>query len=365
MAVDVRKIGIWMVVAGGALMSVGLVADAVRHADDPTLAAREGIFDLASLPHALFFGGIALAILGLFALVAGTQLYTPGQRVTVGRRLLQVGAPMAAVVLIGGCAAFAGNSKLADPATTAAGATDAHAASHGETAPAAASTDAHSATHDETSAGSTAPAVAPKPYDPTQPIDLGGVPGVTPAEQARAENLIAVTLAYLPHFADYHTAEAAGYSSIGDALTGDEHFINPALFDDGRILDPQYPESLVYEPDRATGGKKLVAAMFMLAPNQTLDDVPDVGGALDAMAHPQQPVLHRAGPRRRAHQPDRRLPGRAEQGQRGADDPRVDHAQQVRSVRRARRCRCRPGEGGRDAPVRHRARFPRRRLSSA
>ena len=95
-------------------MSVGLVADAVRHADDPTLAAREGIFDLSSLPHALFFGGIAVAILGLFALVAGTQLYKPGQRVTVERRLLQVGAPMAAIVLIGGCAAFAGTSKLAD-----------------------------------------------------------------------------------------------------------------------------------------------------------------------------------------------------------------------------------------------------------
>ena len=172
MAVDVRKIGIWMVVAGGALMSVGLVADAVRHADDPTLAAREGIFDLSSLPHALFFGGIAVAILGLFALVAGTQLYKPGQRVTVERRLLQVGAPMAAIVLIGGCAAFAGTSKLADPAgsATAAGATDAHSASHGETAPAASSTDAHSATHDETSAGSTAcggrtEAVRPDPAD--------------------------------------------------------------------------------------------------------------------------------------------------------------------------------------------------------
>ncbi len=106
------------------------------------------------------------------------------------------------------------------------------------------------------------------------------MPGVTPQQQARAENLIAVTLADLPRFADYHAAEAAGYSSIGDAVTGDEHYINPTLFDDGRILDPEYPESLVYEPDKATGGKKLVAAMFMLAPNQTLNDVPDVGGAL-------------------------------------------------------------------------------------
>ena len=190
-----------------------------------------------------------------------------------------------------------GNSKLANPSgsVTAAGATDAHSASHDETAPAAASTDAHSATHDETSAGSTASAVAPKPYDPTKPIDLSGVAGVTPEEQARAENLIAVTLADLPRFADYHAAEAAGYCSIGDAVTGDEHFINPALFDDGRILDPEYPESLVYEPDKATGGKKLVAAMFMLAPNQTLERRSRSGRRADAVAHPQQPLLHREG----------------------------------------------------------------------
>ena len=44
-------------------------------------------------------------------------------------------------------------------------------------------------------------------------------------------------------------------------------------------LDPDYPESLVYTPDRK-GGKKLVSAMYMLAPDKTLDDVPDVGGKL-------------------------------------------------------------------------------------
>ena len=121
--------------------------------------------------------------------------------------------------------------------------------------------------------------VAPKPYDPTKPIDLGGVPGVSLQQQARAENLIAITLIRLPQFADPKVAEANGYHSIGDAITGDEHYINVNYFDDGRILDPDHPESLVYEPD-GKGGKKLAAAMFMLAPNQTLADVPDIGGKL-------------------------------------------------------------------------------------
>ena len=112
MKVDVRKLGIWMVVVGGAAVSVGIVADAVRQADDPTLATREGIFDLSGFPQALFFGGLCAAGLGLLALLFGNALYRPGAHVTVGRRLAQVGAPIAAVVLIAGCATVASNSSL-------------------------------------------------------------------------------------------------------------------------------------------------------------------------------------------------------------------------------------------------------------
>jgi hypothetical protein len=269
-----------MVVTGGVVMTIGLVADAISNADD-SAATREGLFDLSSFPHALFFGGIALAVVGLLTLVFGTWIYKPG-RVTVGRRLLQVGAPIAAIALVGGCAAIADGSQYAEPhavgtdaATGAeAASTDEHAMDHSEAEMNAAEGDAHSESHE-----SEASSVPPKKYDPALPIDLGGVEGVTPEQQARAENLIAITLARLPQFTDYKVAEAAGFRSIGDALTGDEHFINIAYFDDGAILNPDRPESLVYEP-QPDGSKKLVAAMFMLAPNQTLDDVPDIGGSL-------------------------------------------------------------------------------------
>ena len=120
--------------------------------------------------------------------------------------------------------------------------------------------------------------VPPKEYDPNKPIDLGGVPGVTPAQQARAENLIAITLIRLPHFADYRVAEADGFASIGDGFTGDEHFINTRYFDDGRILDPDHPESLVY--DTRSGKRVLESAMFMMAPDDSWADIPDVGGPL-------------------------------------------------------------------------------------
>lgn len=123
-------------------------------------------------------------------------------------------------------------------------------------------------------------ALPARPYDPDLPIDLSGVEGVTPEQQAAAENLIAITLVRLPQFADHRVAEAAGYHSIGDALTGHEHFIKWELINDDVFLDPDQPESLVYEIDRATGEKTLVSAMFMLNEGTSLDDVPELGGPL-------------------------------------------------------------------------------------
>lgn len=83
-----------------------------------------------------------------------------------------------------------------------------------------------------------AQAVAARPYDPSLPIDLGGVKGVTPHEQARAENLVAETVVRLPQWSSPAKAEAAGFHSIGDGLTGYEHFINWSYISDDKILDP-------------------------------------------------------------------------------------------------------------------------------
>jgi hypothetical protein len=115
-------------------------------------------------------------------------------------------------------------------------------------------------------------------YDPSKPIDLGGVDGVTPEQQARAENLVAVTLLRLPQWTDPAVAEAAGFRTIGDGRTGVEHFIHSGYMNDDVILDPDQPESLVY--DTSEGGRKLVAAMYMVKPGTPLDQVPDIGGSL-------------------------------------------------------------------------------------
>jgi hypothetical protein len=155
----------------------------------------------------------------------------------------------------------------------------------------AAGTDDHAAGADHhattgASTGSSSPAepphepavVPPVPYDPTKPIDLGGVEGVTPEQQARAENLLAASIMILPHWSDPAVAEAEGYRSIHDSVTGYEHYINRDYMNDGRVLDPNRPESLVYQV--RDGTKQLVAAMYMAEPGTTLDTTPELGGAL-------------------------------------------------------------------------------------
>jgi hypothetical protein len=123
-------------------------------------------------------------------------------------------------------------------------------------------------------------AATPEPYTATLPVNLGGVPGVTPEEQAEAEQLVTISLEKLPQFSDIATIEAMGYRSIGDGGTGTEHFMKWDLISDGRVLDPDYPESLVFDVDRATGQKTLAAAMFMANLGDTLETVPPVGGDL-------------------------------------------------------------------------------------
>jgi hypothetical protein len=119
----------------------------------------------------------------------------------------------------------------------------------------------------------------PVPFDGTLPVDLGGVPGVTPEEQAEAEDLVTRTIQELPQFADPATLPARGWYPIGDAVTGFEHYMNWPLIDDDEILDPSAPESIVYQVGPG-GERTLVAAMFITPRDVTVEDPPDFGGPL-------------------------------------------------------------------------------------
>jgi len=124
----------------------------------------------------------------------------------------------------------------------------------------------------------TTTAAGSNPTNRTVSINLSGTPGVTPAEQRRAEKLIEDTIVGLRRYASPAEAYAAGYRSIGDGITGDEHYVNWSYVNDGHLLDPARPESVVYE--YRNGVQRAVAAMYMLPFGSTFADVPDVGGPL-------------------------------------------------------------------------------------
>jgi hypothetical protein len=111
----------------------------------------------------------------------------------------------------------------------------------------------------------------------TDRIDLSGTPGVSPTQQRRAEQLIRDTIVALHRYEFPLAAYAAGYRSIGDRVTV-EHYVNWSYTDDGHILDPLRPESIVYQ--KRDGVQRAVAAMYQLPFGSTFADVPDVGGPL-------------------------------------------------------------------------------------
>ena len=134
-------------------------------------------------------------------------------------------------------------------------------------------------------AGSKSASVTTEPTVPSTTVAPGvgsirlvSEPGVTPVELHRADALIAATIVGLKRFHTPAEAYAAGYRTIGDGITGDEHYVNWSYINDGHLLDPARPESVVYEVHN--GQQVAVAAMYQLPFGSTFADVPDVGGAL-------------------------------------------------------------------------------------
>ena len=214
-------------------------------------------FDTAGDPSRADTIAAALALVA----VVGSALAIVRPRLGLGRHTVLVAVAGIACVALG----TVGMAAAADPDHHGSGeAADGHA--HDGDAAAAAG-------HDDGEAHAEA-----QPFDPALPIDLSGTPGVTPEQQAAAENIISATLIGLPHWEDYRTAEAEGFFSIGDGATGSEHFINWEYAADDDVLNPARPESLMY--DTTGGERRLVAAMYMTEPGLPLDGVPELGGAL-------------------------------------------------------------------------------------
>jgi hypothetical protein len=120
---------------------------------------------------------------------------------------------------------------------------------------------------------------ADEEHDHDDPIISLSDPRVTDEERAAAQQLIDDTLEGMARFTDVQSVIDAGYISIGDGVTGWEHFINIGHIASGESLDPDAIESVVFKvyPD---GTRQLASAMYILPFGQTMDDVPDIAGEL-------------------------------------------------------------------------------------
>lgn len=115
----------------------------------------------------------------------------------------------------------------------------------------------------------------------------------TAAHLEAANDLVHRTRAAAVRFADFDRArQELGFTIAAAELEGDdsptvEHLVNPEYMRDDRLLDPDHPESLVFQ-FLANGEKRLVAVMFMTRPGE---HGPQVGGPLTRWHwHPQAPA---------------------------------------------------------------------------
>lgn len=125
------------------------------------------------------------------------------------------------------------------------------------------------------------PAMPPMTTMPSTPQGDGLLPpgNWTPAQRTFLLNLIHETEADLPAFSDPSSLAALGFHNFGaEAPGGYIHYINNSWIDDGHILDPTHPESLLFQetwdPATQTSTEKLVAAMFFLPTGTTMSNIP-------------------------------------------------------------------------------------------
>lgn len=260
----------WTSFWGAVTLLGGLSWDLVAHRLDPQLAAHEGILTLNNPSHAVLAVGILLSVAGagLFLL---SQIAQPGPVGAQRRRAIGLTALLGALSLAALALAAFGSALREGQASASAHVAPVEAiASQGQGSPESLHRGALPAGAERgAKAGITRSTV------PDTSLDHKEAPAVSAEELMAAAKLLSNVKQGAARFGDFNVAVAEGYQQITPGRWV-AHYHNQQYHTDGRIVDPERPEDLIYLR-MSSGEMRLVGVMFLTPPGQP---GPRVGGAL-------------------------------------------------------------------------------------
>ena len=284
---------LWAFAASGvALHLLGLGWDAYLHAQDSTLAAREGIFTLSNPSHLLIIAGLAVTASAILLMgIRWVDEHALGGDLLVARvcrasMLPLFGAAAAGSVWLGSIAE--GQSADAHAQLHSAGpradvvvlATDPGAAAvsgsaddgHGHTTADPSTTVATTSTEAGTTSAEAMTGSSAHFHSPEVKI--------SPEQLVAAAKFYEDVKITTAKYEDIGVALNEGWIQVTQDLPGiAAHFLKASNNVDGRLLDPEKPETLLYTK-RLDGNWRLVGVMF--SSETVTDEPPSVFGALDA-----------------------------------------------------------------------------------
>ncbi len=250
----------------------GLIWDAVLHSHDPSLASHENLFSLNNPGHFLIIAGLVLSDAGI-----GGAVWSVARSQRVQPSAIPPGPLGAPEGHTGSAGAFLKKAALAAATTLLLATSGATALALARSAGGQDPTSQHAHDADlEKSASEDAHHRIEEIHAQHHPES--DISAATPEQREAARRLLEETIAATHKYRDIDAAIADGYRPprISSAQMRSAHYSNPAYFRDGKILDPENPEQLVY---LQLGNSKpvLAGAVFVVPPGV---EPPQPGGPL-------------------------------------------------------------------------------------